>query len=46
MMSLVAVLVLSFVTLCLGTYVADRVEHRCPSCAEPVSDATQRTVNE
>jgi len=33
MISFVAVVLLSFVTLCLGTYVADRVEQRhCAAC--------------
>ena len=34
MISFVAVLVLSFATLWVGTYVADRLEHRCASCAK------------
>jgi hypothetical protein len=34
MISFVAVLLLSFITLWLGTYIADRVEQRCAPCGE------------
>ncbi len=36
MISFLAVSVLSFMTLCLGTYMADRIERRCaaPIAAE------------
>ncbi len=42
MISFVAVSVLSFLTLCLGTYVADRVERRCLAHAAAREDRTAR----
>lgn len=37
MMSFLVVTMLSFFTLCLGTYIADRVENRkCAACGQSI----------
>ena len=39
MMSFFAVTVLSFFTLCLGTYIADRLEdRRCAGCGQSINE--------
>jgi hypothetical protein len=39
MYSFFAVTMLSFFTLCVGTYIADRVENRkCAACGQPLNE--------
>ncbi len=37
MLSFIAVSMLSLVTLCFGTYLAERLEERCASCVETLA---------
>jgi hypothetical protein len=41
MLAFLTALTLSFLTLCLGTYVADRVETRSAACVHSERDARQ-----
>ncbi len=46
MISFVAVLTLSFVTLYLGTYLADRVERRCSACGQTIEEPVRRPTEQ
>jgi hypothetical protein len=47
MASFVVVTMLSFITLCLGTYVADRVENRrCAACAQTLDQPLRRRAEQ